>query len=131
MKKAFGIPIALIGIAAIAKYFKDTGFDFIKMKTASGYLQLLRGLRALLISTFEFAFFSLFLIASILMIEIAVTFLFASTPKTQMIIMLSFGAANTAVAIGVLYLLFSSRRWLDMAVKTNKTLAKMRKKGQL
>ena len=131
MKKAFGIPIALIGIAAIAKYFKDTGLDLIKMKTAEGYLELLKGLRYLMIDVISLIFLALFLIAGVVMAEAGIIFLVSEHSETRMILLLIFGAANITIALAVLLYVFSSRRWFRVAARTNKTLAKMLKRRKI
>ncbi|GEM_PF-2776781 len=131
MKQAFGPLSFIVSLTALAKHFKDTGVDMVKMKTAAGYLELLKGLRYALLGVFALTFLTVFLIAGLVTAEITLVFLATRDPETQMIAIAVIGAANAAAAAGVLLYGFSSRQWLKIAAKTNKTIAKMMKQGKL
>ena len=131
MRHSFGLPAFLVSLTALAKNFKDTSVDMVKMKTAAGYLELLKGLRYFLLGVFALTFLTVFLIAGLVTAEIALVFLFTHDPKTQIIAIGIIGAVNSLAAAAVLVYGFSSRQWLKLAAKTNKTIAKMMKQGKL
>ena len=64
------------------------------------------------------------LVVGIVLVEVAAVFWLPLNPQQQVLLVLGFGIFDLFIAVGMIFYLFSGKRWLRGALKQNKNIEK-------